>query len=221
MKLTDEINARPFKYGYYKHTFYSLFFPLYLVVFFFLEKLVPTLNEVDFIIYHPLDDLIPFSEYFLIPYVFWYPFLFVPGIYLMMRDAKNFKKYMIFFAVVFFSASAIFFFFKNGQDLRPNYFQRDNAFVDVVKYLYSIDTNTNSLPSLHAAGSFIPFFASLKCKCFKNTYLKIFFLISALLISASTVFLKQHSILDTVAGIALAAFGFIIVYIIPERMKKQ
>ena len=128
---------------------------------------------------------------------------------------------MIFVGVTFISSLFFFLAIKNGQDLRPVSFENDNIFIDGVKYLYTIDTNTNSCPSLHVAGSFIPVFASFKCKYMKSLWIKIFFIVGAVIISASTVFLKQHSIIDTVVGLPWVTIAFIIVYILPEKINKN
>lgn len=51
-----------------------LYLPLYLVAFFLIERI-----EADhYIIYCALDRFIPFNEYFIIPYAFWY--LWFPGV---------------------------------------------------------------------------------------------------------------------------------------------
>ena len=53
----------------------------YFVLFFLTEKLIP--REACYVVYSPLDDCIPFCEWFLIPYVFWYGlivFAFYPAI---------------------------------------------------------------------------------------------------------------------------------------------
>jgi hypothetical protein len=43
--------------------------------------------------------------------------------------------------------------FPNGLDLRPQEFPRDNICTDLCRYLYSIDTSTNVLPSIHVFNS--------------------------------------------------------------------
>ena len=43
--------------------------------------------------------------------------------------------------------------YPNGLNLRPSVFPRENIFVDLVRYVYSIDTPTNVLPSMHVFNS--------------------------------------------------------------------
>lgn len=101
--MTEEINSYPIKNKYYKHIWYVLIFPAYLIAFFILEKLIPNDFPTDkmFLSHIPLDDKIPFCEYFAIPYSLWYPALAAIGLYLIFRDAKGFKKYMIYIGATF------------------------------------------------------------------------------------------------------------------------
>ena len=100
---------------------------------------------------------------------------------------------------------------RKGQNVCPsvrsiNYlteFERDNIFTHIVSLIYGFDTNTNVCPSIHVIGSFAVLFSALNDKYLSAAKIRISFVIITLLICASTVFLKQHSIIDVVAGVAL------------------
>ena len=77
----------------YRYVLLVLYVPVYFACFFLIERLVPSTADY-WVSYCPLDDLIPFNEYFIIPYYLWYPLLFAVGIYLMIKDAPEFKRYM-------------------------------------------------------------------------------------------------------------------------------
>ena len=129
---------------------YALWLPLYLLAFVLIEHLPqPSYWATQL----PLDDAIPFCEWFVLFYCAWYPLLVTVGIYLLLRDAPAFRRYMAFLAVTFFASVLIWLLIPNGQDLRPQVFPRENLPTTLVAALYRIDTNTNVFPSVHVVGS--------------------------------------------------------------------
>ena len=112
---------------------------------------------------------------------------------------------------VFLIISAIY---PNGVMIRPDTFPRENVFTNMVRQLHSIDTDTNVFPSLHAFNSIAVAIAVLKSKYFKDWgVMKISSTILALLIIFSTVFLKQHSIIDVIGAFVLAIPLYLLVYV--------
>ena len=103
--------------------------------------------------------------------------------------------------------------FPNGLNLRPETFARDNVFVDLVKHLYRTDTPTNVLPSIHvfnSLGAMIAIGRSKKLAKYRGIQIGVYTF--ALLIIMSTVFLKQHSIIDVIAAFAMACVIYPLVY---------
>jgi membrane-associated phospholipid phosphatase len=208
----------------YKHGLWALYFPVYLLGFFWVESVV-TSDSSYWVSYMKLDDIIPFCEWFAPVYYLWYPFLAAVGIYLLINDAPAFKRYM-WGIIISFTASIIFFvIFPNGQDLRINIseYAHDNFCTRMVAAIYSVDTNTNVLPSIHVVGSAIGAFAVFDCKKLQKNYpVKIITVIVAGLMSIATVFLKQHSILDIYTGLAVSAVMYVIIYVIIKgKMNKN
>ncbi len=198
------------------HAWFILVLPIYLISFFTVEAIV---TDNYWVSYLPIDDLIPFCEWFLIPYYLWYPFMGIMGIYLLFTDADGFRKFMSFIGLSFMTAIVIFLIFPNGQDLRPEVFPRDNILTRAIAGLYTADTNTNVLPSLHVVGSLaVPFAAQNNKKLKKSWILAILYLI-AVLISLSTVFIKQHSLLDGIVAVPYAIIFYILIYKIIFRKK--
>ena len=159
-----------------------------------------------------MDDKIPFCEYFLIPYLFWFVFLIGIHIYTLLFDVESFKKLMRFIIITYSAAMLIYIVFPNCQELRPVIFERDNIFTHFIKGFYQFDTNTNVCPSIHVIGSVAVMLCAWHSKHFSKTGWRIVFGVIALLISASTVFLKQHSVLDVVAAIPICFIAYWIVY---------
>lgn len=196
---------------------YFLFLPGYLLAFFLLETFISG-NGNYWSSHIFLDDYIPFLEGFVIFYCLWYPFLIVPGLYLFFKDISEFKKYIWYLICAFAICFAVYILVPNGQDLRPEVFERNNIFTDIVGLIYSADTNTNVFPSMHVAGALgaaAAFFRTDGLKKYRAASV-----ITAVLICASTVFIKQHSLLDVFGGIAVWLISYIAVYRIFRRAGK-
>ena len=180
---------------------YVLFLPGYLLCFFLVEHLVPA--DCDYwVSYCRLDDYIPFLEIFVIPYCCWYPLLFCVGIYLMFTDPPELRRYA-WFLIIGCGFSLLFCaLFPNGQDLRPAEFPRENVFTRLLAGIYAADTNTNVLPSMHVVGSFAAAVASRRSLKLRR-YSPLVIVVAAA-VCLSTVFVKQHSVLDIFAGFAVA-----------------
>lgn len=185
----------------WRHLLLLLYWPLFGIGFFTVERLLP----LDFKpVYHPLDDLIPFCEWFVIPYYLWFVFIIGNIIYTLLLDVPTFKKYSYFVIISYTLTLIIFVLFPNKQDFRPTEFERDNILVDIVKGLYGFDTNTNVCPSLHVVGSFAVMFSLWNSKHFSTPFWRAFFAVVTVLISISTVFLRQHSVIDIITGVLLS-----------------
>lgn len=193
----------------HKHLLLLAYIPLYLTAFFLIEKYITTDYWVSYI---PLDDVIPFLEGFVILYCLWYPFMICTGLYLLIKDIPAFERYMWFIIIGFTTCIAICAIFPNGQNLRPAEFERINLFTGMVEAIYRVDTNTNVLPSMHVVGSLAAAFAIFDCDALKNKLIRISTVILTALICISTVLIKQHSILDIFAGIAVSIPIYFIVY---------
>lgn len=162
--------------------------------------------------YCPLDDRIPFCEYFLIPYLFWFVYLFGVHVYTLLFDTKAFRRLMYFIMITYSITVVIYLLFPTCQELRPASFERDNLFTRIVAGFYAFDTNTNVCPSVHVIGSAAAMFGFCDSKYMKSFRWKAVNVIITVLISASTVFLKQHSILDVLAAVPVCGVGYYLVY---------
>lgn len=192
----------------YRHIFLLLFWPVYLTAFVLTEKYVTPIYNI----YSPLDDLIPFCEFFVIPYVLWYALLAFVSVYTFFFDIPSFKKFYFFLSVTCVITFSLYIIFPNMQNLRPDTFVRDNILVDVMKNLYSIDTNTNVCPSIHVIFSLGIMFALWNSKHFNTAVWRTISVLVAISICLATVFLKQHSVVDIFAGVALSALIFPFVF---------
>ncbi len=197
----------------FSHIKLLLYWPIYGIIFWTLERF---LNVEYNPVYCQLDDMIPFCEFFVIPYYFWFIFLIGIQVYGFFFDVKAFKDYMYYTILTYTLTVIIYIIYPTSQELRPTEFARDNVFTHIVRFLYGFDTNTNVCPSLHVIGSFAVYFAARKSKAFSGLGWRIAFFVMTVLISISTVFLKQHSVLDIFWALVLCAVCYPIVF---EREK--
>ena len=164
------------------------------------------------LVYTALDDKIPFCELFVIPYYFWFAFIVGMLLYTLFFDVQTFRRYMWYVILTYSVTCLIYVAYPTYQNLRPETLPRDNFLTRIVSGLYSFDTNTNVCPSLHVTGSMAVFFASRHTKRFQTTGWRITFAVITVLICASTVFLKQHSLIDVAAALVLCVAVYPIVY---------
>lgn len=159
-----------------------------------------------------LDDMIPFMEVFVIPYIFWFFFIaFCTAYPLLKYEKEDYWRFMIFLGTgmtLFLIISTIF---PTIQYLRPGHFERDNIFTRLVAVFYKYDTSTNVFPSMHVYNAIGGAISIRYSKRFSKGW-KIFSYFAALSIVLSTMFIKQHSVIDVVSGIGLALVMYYFVY---------
>ena len=167
------------------------------------------------VVHTALDDMIPFEEIFVIPYLLWFPYIMLTVLYFTFREdekmgyfqlAANLIMGMTVFLIVSYA-------YPNMQLLRPASFERDNVFTHMVSVLYRKDTPTNILPSIHVFNSIACHLAvhrSPSLRRIKALHAGSFTLM--LLIILSTMFLKQHSVVDVCLGMTMALFGYVLFY---------
>ena len=196
----------------HKYALVGLYLFVFLAGFGLLELVV---KEPKVIIHCPVDDWIPFCEFFIVPYMLWFPYMILAVIYFIFFNKNKHEYYQLAFNLmmgmtVFLIVSYVY---PNAQHIRPTEFPRDNVFTDVVKWLYSTDTPTNILPSIHVFNSLAIHMSLTNCEALRDKKLikAASFTLTALIIM-STMFLKQHSVIDVCMGATLALFGFLVFY---------
>lgn len=197
----------------YKHGLITLVYAIiYMIIFGWLEKRD---NVPFYIIETPLDNLIPFCEYFIVPYVFWFFYMLFAVLFFIFVNPDRREYYQLILSLglgmtLFLIVSYVF---PNGLALRPTEMIHDNIFTDTVQLLYRHDSSTNVLPSIHVYNSVIIHLALARSKMLaKERWLINASFILTFLIILSTMFLKQHSVVDVIAGIALAVVSYFLFY---------
>ena len=194
------------------HLWFQLYWILYIVWFFWVDN---RNVEPQTIIHVALDDLIPFNEWFIFPYCSWFALLVAVLALLWWNDTASYDKLclMMFSGMTF--CLTLYVFWSNGLDIRPTAEQvsRDNIAMDIMQLIWRADTSNNVCPSIHCQSSACMALAFSQSKlCVGHTERKVIAWLWCALICASTVFTKQHSIVDVVCGLALVVVWAPILY---------
>jgi len=197
-------------YNRNKH-FLSLFIFLILTLLFaYLKKtIVP-----EHIMSAKFDNKIPFIKEFAPAYYFWFLYMALGFIYLGRKSIMDFYKMEIFLSLGMVISFIIFIIYPNAQFPRPDVPGKD-IFSFLVNFIYSHDGTNNVFPSIHvcnAIGVHLCLINSGKLKDRK----KFLSFTAMILICASTLFIKQHSIIDVIGGIILAGIIYLLIYKLPK-----
>ena len=182
---------------------------MYFAFYFLTENLIPV--ESCHLIHSRLDELIPFNEFFFIPYCFWYLLIVISLGYFALYDIPNFRNLQIFITITQVVAMTVYILYPSYQDLRPTEFVRDNFFTHLAALIYRADTPTGVCPSLHVAYSLGIGSCWLKEKQAGKVW-KAFVVFSVIVISLSTAVVKQHSVIDIAAALPLGLLAEILVF---------
>lgn len=182
----------------YRHLLLLLGWVGYFILYFLTENLVP--RESCHVIHSPLDDLIPFHEGFVIFYVGWYVLIVLSLGYFLLYSVQSFKHLQTYIIITQILAMVVYIVYPSRQELRPEVFPRENVLTWIMGVIYSIDTNTGVLPSLHVAYSVGIASTWLRERSAKP-WLKVFITLFCLGVCISVAFVKQHSVLDIFAAI--------------------
>ena len=145
-----------------------------------------------------LDKIIPFKAIFIVPYIYWYIFIFIGLIYILYKSRVEYSRIFISIIIGMCSCYIIYYLFPT-QINRP-LLDNSNILNKLVNFIYNLDKPFNCFPSIHVLNTYFIM------RYTKKIYSKKFFYytqIVGLLIILSTVFIKQHFVLDIIASIIL------------------
>lgn len=180
-----------------------LFWPIYFLGYYLVESVFS--QRRFHVMVSPLDALFPFSEWFVIPYVFWYFYLGGMVVYTFFCEPELYERFMIYLILTTGLAFLVFLLYPSCQNLRPEEFPRSNGLTRLVALLYHADTDTNVCPSLHVMHALGIMTAGFRVRRLQSPCWQLFFIVTSLLIIVSTVMIKQHSVLDVAVALPLCA----------------
>lgn len=200
----------------YKHALLPILYaPVYLLIFFYLEK--KPISQIH-VIEMSIDRSIPFCEYFVIPYYLWFLYVAATVVTFVFLERKDYYKLCLTLGIGMTLFLIVSYVYPNGLQLRPTTFARDNFCVSLVKAMYATDTPTNVFPSIHC-------FNSMACNaaiCHNKKIgairpIRYGSILLSTAIILSTLFIKQHSMFDVLTAFALFVILYIPVYLLPAR----
>lgn len=194
----------------YKHAWVFIYFIFYTPWYFGLQfRDASTFHDV----YTAIDAAIPFVGIFIIPYVYWFAFVGCTIAYLFFRHPQEFYKCIAFLFIGMTVCLIIFTIYPTTFNHRPDVITGGPISRWLVNFIYTADKSQNVFPSIHVYNSIGCAIALIKCSDFKDSKgMKVFASVSAILIILSTMFIKQHSILDAVGAIILSVILYVAIY---------
>ena len=198
------------KFG--RECWYLLYLPIYLLMFVAVEHLVVDNYWVSWC---TLDDMIPFVRQFVLVYVLWYPLMLGTTLYLLLKDRRAFLRYARSVVLGLTACMLTFVLLPSGQELRPAEVSGSDLTARLLRFIYAADTNTNVFPSMHVVGTLAAVIGIFDSRSAPRG---VQWGVAALgvLINASTVLIKQHSVLDILGGVVLYWLVYLAVYRLPE-----
>lgn len=162
-----------------------------------------------------IDEKIPFNPHFVWTYILYYFVALMPV--MVVPDIKEFRRMVGAYLMMYFMGFLTFIVFPVKM-VRPELIG-DGYSLWLLRKIYNADNGYNCFPSMHVANAYLASFFSFK---FNKPYGSVVYII-AFLITISTLFIKQHYIVDLIAGILLAYFVYRFSYyrFSSERVKSE
>lgn len=201
----------------YRHLWLLLYWPLELAFFTAAGRLPRS--------YHPVfcaaDEAVPLLEGFVVPYLLWFLCGLFIVIYTLSRNVPVFRRFMGFMIVTILLSGAVFLLYPSCFPGRPvpvwpvsveecyRAMPRQNLFTWLLSVVYFTDPPRNVFPSMHVAVSFGMFCAVLWDERLRRPAFSVPFGALQLLICASVVFTRQHSLLDVLGALPVMLLGYL------------
>lgn len=195
------------KYG---HIWVCGYILLYLPYFFWLESVITDNYKIMHV---ALDDTIPFCEYFIVPYIIWFFYVSGAVLYFLLTDKQDYYRLCAFLFIGMTISMLICTVYPNGTDLRVEVDPHKNIFCYLVQKIHDSDTPANVFPSIHvynSVGVHIGIMNSEQLK--EHRWVRRISFVIMTAICMSTVFLKQHSVVDVTGAFVLAYVMYLFVY---------
>ncbi|MFD0672537.1 phosphatase PAP2 family protein [Cohnella sp. GCM10027633] len=147
-----------------------------------------------------IDAAIPFVKYFALPYSIWIFYIYVCLVYFFFKDPSAYYRGLLTYIVCALACYMIYSVFQTTVP-RPVVTGND-PFSELMRYIYNRDQPFNCFPSIHCFSSYMVM-RILWTSSFRNKWNMILITGMSSIIIMSTMFVKQHVIMDAFAGILL------------------
>ena len=199
-----------------------LIFVVVLLISYFGNQLIYTIFDLHGS-YYPkidLDDKIPLISWFVYFYYLTFPLGIITFFYLAFKDKK--LLYTVFLTLcISFAISGIIYLFAQTEFVKPDF--TPVTFTDkLVVWTWGSVNAINCFPSQHCFMAFAVMIACFTCKKM-NVFFRIIASGLSVMIILSTVFIRQHYLLDIIASfdIMLSVFAFIYVFKLGNKLAER
>ncbi|MBW7456977.1 phosphatase PAP2 family protein [Paenibacillus sepulcri] len=157
-------------------------------------------GEHTFSLVTDLDQQIPFLKIFILPYLAWFVFILACFVYLAFRNRQLYMHTLLRFNIGLVVCYLVYAVYQTHVP-RPELVVND-WLGRLVQYVYSMDEPFNCFPSTHVLTSYCMMKAFISSPGI-NRYIRIAVSGMSILIIASTLFVKQHVLMDMAGAIAV------------------
>ncbi|RKP50078.1 phosphatase PAP2 family protein [Cohnella endophytica] len=163
-----------------------------------------------------VDESIPFIKAFALPYSIWIFYIYVCVVYFFKKDVNVYYRALMTYAV---SAMICYLIYSVFQTHVPRPVVTGNDPIsELMRYIYNRDQPFNCFPSIHCFSSYMVM-RMIWTSSFRNKWNVTLITGMSSLIIMSTLFVKQHVILDALAGIFLVEVVTASMILIERRLK--
>lgn len=196
----------------------AVFMIFYLLIFAYVEKR-PAYHM--HLLSSAFDHLVPFCEVFVIPYITWFFYITFGVLFFGLIEKDRTQYYQL--SANLMIGMALFLLISlvwpNGHTLRPAILPRDNVFTRLVIMIYSTDTSTNVLPSIHVFNTIAMHTAVRRSTTLKQyPWVQRISGVIAVSIVLSTMFIKQHTVIDVATAMGLNLITWYLIYRQPQLL---
>jgi membrane-associated phospholipid phosphatase len=171
---------------------------LFLIIGFLLYSFTSVPREHMFDLVSSLDLVIPFIPIFVIPYISFH-ILLIPATFVLLyrqHDVYHLRVFLVSAILLLFVSNFIFFVFPTYCSIRP--IIEDSSFLHrLVQLVYDLDHPCALCPSVHVNISTLCAFMWLRVSS-RGSRFMVFW---AFLVVLSTLFIRQHYVVDVIAGL--------------------
>lgn len=155
-----------------------------------------------------LDEKIPFVPAFIIPYLIWYPFIIGMLIVFLVKKRIVYYRTLLALCSGLIMCYITFHLFQTTVP-RPT-IDGHGVLYSLVRLVYQTDGPYNCFPSIHVLTSYLMLKGMSDCPNMLRTS-RILVIITSWSITISTVFVKQHVLLDIAGAIFLAEMLYFVI----------
>ncbi|MFC4303259.1 phosphatase PAP2 family protein [Cohnella boryungensis] len=173
-------------------------------------------NQEVYSLLTSVDEAIPFIKYFALPYSIWIFYIYVCLFYFFKKDINVYYRSLMTYVVCALLCYLIYSVFQTTVARPP--VVGDDPFSFLMRYIYNRDQPFNCFPSIHCFSSYMVMRA-IWTSSFRNKWNVSLITGMSSLIILSTLFVKQHVIVDALAGILLVEVVTAVIIVFERKLR--